>query len=210
MRVSKEQAAHNREEILTSAARLFRQHGIDATGVDSITADAGLTHGGLYSQFGSKQAIVTEAVRFALAKSKRVWRRAVQSKPAKQAMSDIVTAYLSRRHRDSPGDGCLVAALSGDIARQPAAVRRAFTAELKDVIELMAALMPAGATARRRADGIAAFACMAGALILARAVSDEALSDEMLKAATDRVCSAAAIRAPVRRGSRAGAGARRS
>ena len=72
MRVSKEKAAQNRERILTSAARLFREHGIGATGVDSITEDAGLTHGGLYSQFGSKEAIAAEAVRFALARGKRV------------------------------------------------------------------------------------------------------------------------------------------
>ena len=208
MRVSKEQAAHNREEILTSAARLFREHGIDATGVDSITGDAGLTHGGLYSQFGSKQAIVTEAIRFALAESMRVWRRAAHGKPAKKALSDIVTTYLSRGHRDSPGKGCLVAALSGDIARQPAAVRGAFTAELKEVLELMAALMPGDRPARRRADATAALACMAGALILARAVNDEALSDGILKAAADRVCRMAAIRAPVRSGSRTSAGAR--
>jgi len=209
MRVSKERAAHNREEILTSAARLFREHGIDATGVDSITGDAGLTHGGLYSQFGSKQAIVTEAIRFALAESRRVWRRAAQGKPAKKALSDIVTTYLSRGHRDSPGKGCLVAALSGDIARQPAAVRGAFTAELKEVLELMAALMPGDRPARRRADAIAALACMAGALILARAVNDEALSEGILKAAADRVCRMPAIRAPVRSGSRTSAGARR-
>ena len=68
MRVSKEKAAHNRERILTSAARLFREQGIAGTGVDAITDDAGLTHGGLYSQFGSKEAIAAEAIRFALAR----------------------------------------------------------------------------------------------------------------------------------------------
>ncbi len=196
MRVSKEQAAHNREEILASAARLFREHGIDATGVDSIAADAGLTHGGLYSQFGSKQAIVTEAIRFALAEGRRAWHRAAQGKPAKRALSEIVTAYLSRRHRDSPGKGCLVAALSGDITRQPEAVRQTFTTELKDVLELMAALMPGDTPARRRAEATAALACMAGALILARAVNDEALSNGILKAAADLVCRTASIRAP--------------
>jgi TetR/AcrR family transcriptional repressor of nem operon len=202
MRVSKAQAAHNREEILTSAARLFREHGIDATGVDSITAQAGLTHGGLYSQFGSKQAIVTEAIRFSLAESKSLWRRTAQSKPAKSALSDIVTSYLSRAHRDAPGRGCLVAALSGDITRQPEAVRGAFAAELKDLIELLAALMPARVPARRRADAAAALASMVGALVLARAVNDEALSDGILDAGAERVCKMAKVRPPLRRGSR--------
>ena len=199
MRVSKEKAARNREEILISAARLFREHGIGATGVDSITEDAGLTHGGLYSQFGSKQAIVAEAIRYALARSKRGWQRAAQAKPAEKALSDIVNAYLSRAHRDSPGHGCLVAALSGDIARQPRVVRRAFTRELKDLLELLAGLMADDASSRRYENAIAAFACMVGAMILARAVSDEALSSRILKSAAKQVSKITGISGQVRR-----------
>lgn len=199
MRVSKERAARNRIEILKSAARLFREHGIGATGVDSITEDAGLTHGGLYSQFGSKQAIVAEAIRFALERSKRGWQRATLGKPGKKALSDIVTAYLSRAHRDSPGRGCLVAALSSDIARQPQAVRQVFTRELRDVLEFLAGLMPDDAPSRRYEDAIAAFACMVGALILARAVSDEAFSSRILKAAAKRAGKITKARGLVRR-----------
>jgi TetR/AcrR family transcriptional regulator, transcriptional repressor for nem operon len=193
MRVSKETAAHNREEILASAARLFRERGIGATGVDSITEDAGLTHGSLYSQFGSKQAIVAEAVRFALARSKRRWHREVQGKPGKKAFAGIVASYLSQAHRDSPGNGCLVAALSGDIARQPRMVRQAFTRELKDVFEFLAELMPEVSPSRRYGDAVAAYACMVGAVILARAVSDEALSNRILKTAANRVGKIAKI-----------------
>ena len=154
MRVSKEKAARNREQILISAARLFRERGIDATGVDSITEAAGLTHGGLYSHFGSKQSIVAEAVRFALARSRRVWRRAAQGKPEEKALSDILAYYLSRTHRDAHGQGCLVAALSCDIARQPPAVRKAFTVELKEVFEFLGGLMPEGTSARRHEEAI--------------------------------------------------------
>ena len=125
------------KQILISAARLFRERGIGATGVDSITEAAGLTHGGLYSHFGSKQSIVAEAVRFALARSRRVWRRAAQGKPEEKALSDILAYYLSRAHRDAHGQGCLVAALSCDIARQPPAVRKAFTGELKEAFEFL-------------------------------------------------------------------------
>jgi TetR/AcrR family transcriptional repressor of nem operon len=205
MRVTKEKAAHNREEILTSAARLFREAGIGATGVDSIAADARLTHGGLYSQFGSKQGIVAEAVRFALAKSKRAWQRTAQGKAGKQALSDIVAYYLSRAHRDDAGRGCLVAALSCDIAREPAAVRRAFTSGLRDALEFLAGLMPEDTPARREEDAIAAFACMAGAMILARAVNDEALSRRILKSAARRVERDAIERGPIRRRARANA-----
>src|SRR5208337_2899044 len=148
MRVSKEKAAQNRERILTSAARLFREHGIGATGVDSITEDAGLTHGGLYSQFGSKEAIAAEAIRFALARGKRVWQRALERNPGKRALPAIVDGYLSRAHRD---------ALGTDIARQPRRVRQAFTREVKDDLEFLSQLMPDDGR-RRYEDAIVAFA----------------------------------------------------
>jgi TetR/AcrR family transcriptional regulator, transcriptional repressor for nem operon len=180
MRVSKEKAAQNRDRILNSAARLFRERGIGATGVDSITKDAGLTHGGLYSQFGSKEAIATEAIRFALARSKRVWARALERNPGEGALPAIVDGYLSRAHRDAPGTGCVVAALGPDIARQPRRVRQAFTREIKDDLEFLSKLMP-------HEDAIAAFAAMVGALVLARAVSDEDLSDSILKSTANRV-----------------------
>ncbi len=187
MRVSKEKAAQNRERILTSAARLFREHGISATGVDSITDDAGLTHGGLYSQFGSKEAIAAEAIRFALTRGKRVWQRALERNPGKRALPAIVDGYLSRAHRDAPGNGCVVAALGTDIARQPRRVRQAFTREIKVDLEFLSRLMPDGDPSRSYEDAIVAFASMIGALILARAVSDDALSDLILKSTAKRV-----------------------
>jgi TetR/AcrR family transcriptional regulator, transcriptional repressor for nem operon len=184
MRVSKEKAEHNHEQILRAAARLFRERGISATGVDAITHDAGLTHGGLYSQFGSKEAIAAEAIRFASARGKRVWERAVERKGGKKAFPEIAASYLSPEHRDAPGNGCVVAALGADIARQPRAIRRAFTTETKKALEYLAEQVPGGDMARRRENAIAAFACMIGGLVLARAVSDENFSEVILKAAT--------------------------
>ena len=195
MRVSKEKAAENRERILTSAARLFRLHGIGATGVDAITEDAGLTHGGLYSQFGSKEAIAAEAIGFALARSKRVWQRALERNPGKRALPAIVDGYLSRAHRDAPGTGCVVAALGTDIARQPRRVREAFTREIKDDLEFLSRLMESGDHSRSYEDAIVAFASMAGALILARAVNDEQLSDLILKSTAKRVTKRGKLRA---------------
>ena len=197
MRVSKEKAAENRERILTAAARLFREHGIDATGVDSITDDAGLTHGGLYSQFGSKEAIAAEAIRFALARGKRRWQRALERNPGKHAIPAIVEGYLSRAHRDAPGNGCVVAALGPDIARQPRSVRQAFTKEVRDDLEFLSRLMPDDGRSRYE-DAIVAFASMAGALILARAVSDEELSDLILKSTAKRVIKRAKVRKTLR------------
>src|SRR5213593_1685273 len=105
MRVSKERAAQNRERILTAAARLFRENGIRATGVDSISRGAGLTHGAFYSQFESKEALAAEAIRLALSRWRRVWRRAAERKRRSEAFRSIVAGYLSAAHRDSPGRG---------------------------------------------------------------------------------------------------------
>jgi len=199
MRVSKEKAAQNRERILASAARLFREHGIDATGVDAITEDAGLTHGGLYSQFGSKEVIAAEAIRFALTRGKRVWQRALERNPGMGALAAIVDGYLSRAHRDAPGTGCVLAALGPDIARQPPRVRQAFTREIKDDLEFLSRLMPDDGEDSRYEDAIATFASMAGALILARAVNDEQLSDLILKSTAKRVIKRPKARRAVRR-----------
>src|SRR5262245_28250624 len=93
MRVSKEKAAQNREQILTVAARLFRENGIRATGVDSISRSAGVTHGAVYSQFESKEALAAEAIRLALSRGRRVWQRAADRKRPSEAFRSIVTGY---------------------------------------------------------------------------------------------------------------------
>ena len=199
MRVSKEQAAQNRQHILTAATRLFREHGIHATGVDAITKEAGLTHGGLYSQFGSKEAIAVEAIRFATMRSKHLWQRAAERKPGTKTFRSIVESYLSRKHRDEPGQGCVVAALGADIARQPHSVREVFTKELENMFDLLARLMPGDAPSRHYNDAIAAFAGMTGALILARAVNNEALAERILQATAKRITQRTEVRKPARR-----------
>ena len=199
MRVSKEQAAQNRQHILPAAARRFREQGVSATGVDAITKDAHLTHGAVYSHFGSKEAITAEAVRLALRGSKRLWQRLAERKGVEQAFATIVAEYLSRAHRDAVGQGCVVAALGSEIARQPQSVRAAFTEELKDALEFLAGLMPGDDPARRYEDAIAAFAGMAGALMLARAVNDDTLSEQILHTTARRMIPQTAGRAPARR-----------
>jgi TetR/AcrR family transcriptional repressor of nem operon len=188
MRVSKEKAAQNRQDILTAAARLFREQGVSATGVDSITKDVSLTHGAVYSHFGSKEAIAAEAIRLAFQGSKRLWQRLADRKGVEKAFATIVTEYLSRAHRDAVGQGCVVAALGAEIARQPQSVREAFTEEFKAALAFLAGVMPGEDPTRRYEDAIAAFAAMAGALTLARAVSDATLSDLILKTTAKRLC----------------------
>lgn len=187
MRVSKEKAAQNRQKILAAAARLFRQQGLNATGVDSITEAVGLTHGAVYSQFGSKEAIAVEAIHLALMRSMHLWQRTAQGKGRKRIFPAIVRGYLSREHRDSAGQGCVVAALGSEIARRSRAVRDALTVELKHALGFLVEVMPGNNPSRRYDDAIAAFASMVGGLILARAVSEEKLSDRILKATVKRV-----------------------
>jgi TetR/AcrR family transcriptional repressor of nem operon len=187
MRVSKEKAAQNREQILTAAARLFRENGISATGIDSIGEDAGLTHGAIYSQFGSKEIIAAEAIRLALGRSKHLWERIAERKGKKKTFPAIVAEYLSPAHRDSAGQGCVVAALGSEIARLPSSVRDVFTSELKHQLDFMAELMRADNRSASYEDAIAVFVSMLGALMLARAVNDEALSRQILTSTAKRI-----------------------
>jgi TetR/AcrR family transcriptional repressor of nem operon len=161
-----------------------------------------LTHGAVYSQFGSKEAIATEAIRLALQESRRLWQRLVERNGTKKAFPAIVAAYLSREHCDAPGQGCVVAALGGEIARQPPSVRHAFTEELKAGLEFLAELMPEVTPSRKFEDAIAVFAGMVGALILARAVNDETLSKRILQATAERIARQPEVRTPVRRAKR--------
>jgi TetR/AcrR family transcriptional repressor of nem operon len=194
MRVSKAKAAQNRQDILTAAARLFREQGISATGVDAIPKETRLTHGAVYSQFGSKEAIAAEAIRLALQGSRHLWQRLAERKGVEKAFPAIVAQYLSREHCATPGQGCVVATLGSEIARQPPSMRSVFTEELKAGLEFLAELMPEDTPSRQYEDAIAAFASMVGALILARAVNDEHLSDRILKATAKRVTQLGEVR----------------
>ena len=202
MRVSKEKAAAHRHDILSAAARLFREQGISATGVDAIPKEAQLTHGAVYSHFGSKEAIATEAIRLAMQGSRHLWQRLAERKGVEKAFPAIVAAYLSRAHCDTPGQGCVVATLGGEIARQSPNVRTVFTEELKAGLELLTALMPEDTPSRKFEDAIAAFAGMVGALMLARAVNDDPLAERILHATAERITRQAKVRTPARRTTR--------
>ena len=160
--------------------------GIDGTGVDAITEAAGLTHGAFYSQFESKEAVAAEAVRLAIEESRRLLESLPKDKGRSEALTRFVNAYLARSHRDAPGTGCAIASLGADIARQPRAVRARFTEALEGTLETLADLFPGKTAPHRHDEAIALFSEMLGALILARAVSDESLSRRILKTAAKR------------------------
>src|SRR5690348_15467569 len=116
MRVSKQQAAENRERIVTAAARLIRERGISGAGVDALTEAAGMTHGSLYSQFGSKERLVEEALGYAIAASGKTTAGAA-------SLDRYISGYLACEHRDQPGQGCPLAALVCEMSRQGTCVR---------------------------------------------------------------------------------------
>lgn len=176
MRVSKEQAAKNREHILKAASRLMRERGIAGVGVDALTEAAGMTHGSLYSQFGSKERLVEEAVAHAIAAKGR-------EVPEDFALNGYVAEYLSAAHRDEPGSGCPLAALSCEVSRQGRGVRERFTVGVRAMIGLLSGRMGSGLRPRQREEkAVATVASLVGALVLARAVNDPRLSDEILRA----------------------------
>ena len=135
MRVSKEKAAENRERILAAAARLFREHGLSGVGVDALTDAAGLTHGSLYSQFGSKERLAVEALGHAVGTSAARMRDA-------GTLEEYIARYLTPDHRDRRGDGCVMAALAGEIPRHGAPIRHRFTDAVRAVTKRIAGLLP--------------------------------------------------------------------
>jgi len=178
MRVSREKAAENRQRIVETAARLFREKGFDGVGVDAIMNGAGLTHGGFYGHFASKDDLAAEAVMRALEHSGERQSRHL-------TLTELVSEYLSERHCADRTNGCAVAALGADMARQHDGLRRALSAYVRGQLNRIARLLGNGPAGRRRERAIATLAGMVGALTLARAVNDPALSKEILAAARE-------------------------
>jgi TetR/AcrR family transcriptional regulator, transcriptional repressor for nem operon len=181
MKVSREQAAKNRERILDAAAQLFREHGFEGIGVADLMKAVGLTHGGFYGHFSSKQDLMAQACARVIEHSHETWTKRAQSAPD-DPLSPIARGYLSTRHRDDPGTGCFIAALGSDVARQGPGVRRAVTEGLRSSFEMLARLVPGKSAEARRRDAISAYASWVGAMIMARAVDDRVLSKEILDA----------------------------
>ena len=180
MRVTREQATANREKVLYAAGTLFRQHGFDGIGVDDIMKRAGLTHGGFYGQFPSKDDLAAEACARVLGNQR--WVEGLTETP-KPSLGALIRAYLSADHRDDPGRGCLMAALGSDVVRQPRAVRRAFTDGFRARLDAVLKLVPGRSADARRKRALATMSGLVGALMLSRAVDDPKLSDEILDAA---------------------------
>ena len=160
---------------------VMRERGISGVGVDALTEAAGMTHGSLYSHFGSKERLVEEAVGYAIAAKG-------QELPDVFALSDYVSEYLSAAHRDMPGNGCPMAALCCEMPRQRRGVRERFTAGVRSMVAQLSGRMDTGLKQRQREEkALATVASLIGAIVLARAVNDPELSDDILRATKNRL-----------------------
>jgi TetR/AcrR family transcriptional repressor of nem operon len=177
--VTREQAAAHREKILEVASTLFRERGFDGIGVADIMKRAGLTHGAFYGHFDSKDDLAAETTTRVL--NPEGWLQRMTGK-ADPSLREVVRSYLSARHRDDAGHGCLVAAVGSDVVRQPRSVRRAFTEGFRLRVAAVQSLLRHRSAAARRKKALTTMASLVGAMILSRAVDDPTLSDEILEA----------------------------
>jgi TetR/AcrR family transcriptional regulator, transcriptional repressor for nem operon len=179
MRRSREDAAETRRLIVETASRLFRLRGITAVSVADIMGALGLTVGGFYRHFESKEALVIEAI---AAASTEMELRYAQPATGTASVSPgaALDSYLSRAHRDHPERGCPVSALCSEVAHESLPTRQAFTTSVQRLLAIVASLAP-GDTKDARDRRLHAVASMVGAVVLARATSDEALADDLLR-----------------------------
>lgn len=186
MKVTKAQAQANRAHIVETASTLFRERGYDGVGIADLMAEAGFTHGGFYKHFDSKTDLMAEAATCGFAQT--------AAKAEGVAARDFVNHYLSRAHRDAPGEGCTMAALCGDAARQPEAIKTAFATGLENMLVTLGNQFGAAEKHDRggdaRAKQIDVIAQVIGAIVLSRACPDDSpLADEILDACRAAVLS---------------------
>ena len=185
MRYEKGHKAATRQRILDVAARRFRDEGIAAVGLAGVMSDAGLTNGAFYAHFGSKEDLVAEVVDDKLREQRATMADAGD-------LEQVIRAYLSEAHRDDPAGGCPSAALLAEIARRPASARDAYTARLLEVIDVVATHLGRDDPHQARVDALVIFGGLVGTLQLARAISDPALSAEILQRGVDTALAQAA------------------
>ncbi len=174
------QATH--ERIVDAAARAIRRSGYHGTGVADIMKDAGLTHGGFYAHFESREAMLAKAADRAAGESVAEMQRIAASLPPQQALQAMVQAYLSKEHVQDLENGCATAALCSEMPRQAEQIRHAHTRRIKEMIDLVSRQSPDWGQPGAHEQALVTIATMVGTLVLARAVDDPKLSDALRKA----------------------------
>jgi TetR/AcrR family transcriptional repressor of nem operon len=188
MRVSRIQAAENRQAVINVASRLFRERGFDGIGLKDLMKGAGLTQGAFYKQFASKDDLAAQASARALESACRRWSNAAAANPA-DPLGAVMAFYLSMGHREEKTDGCPIVALGSDAARQGVDVKASFEAGIKDHLGMLGRWVGEADGEAARAKAMAILSTMVGAVVLSRAVNDEGLSKQFLQAAAESVRS---------------------
>ncbi|MEO6920959.1 MAG: TetR/AcrR family transcriptional regulator [Collimonas sp.] len=178
------------ERIVEVAARAIRRSGYAGTGVADIMKEAGLTHGGFYAHFKSREALLAEAADRAGAEAVALSARIAAAVPPEQALPSIVRAYLSKEHFDAIETGCPISALGSEMPRQAPEVRRAATRHIKEMIDVVARQLPDWGQPGAHEQALMTIATMVGTMLLARAVDDPKLSEGFIKAALEKLAPA--------------------
>jgi TetR/AcrR family transcriptional regulator, transcriptional repressor for nem operon len=187
MRYSKQHKTQTHARIVKRASVKLREKGAHGIGVADLMKEAGLTHGGFYAHFDSRDALVIEAFTHAMDRSTEHWRKQSEATPAEKRLSTIVNSYLSPLHRDNPGQGCAVPTLGAEIARESAKTRRAFAGRMQQLVDMLAKQFHGVPPKTARKQAMAALATMTGALVMARVAGNNELSDEVLKSGRDAI-----------------------
>jgi AcrR family transcriptional regulator len=182
---NRKEATH--ERILATAARAIRRTGYGGTGVAEIMKEAGLTHGGFYAHFDSREAMLAEAADRAGADGMAALARVAAAAPAEKALEAMLRAYLSKEHVEGAETGCAIAALGSEMPRQAPKVRRAATRRIKEMIDLVVRLSPDWGQTGAHERALVTVATALGALVLARAVDDPKLSLAVREAALNHL-----------------------
>ncbi|MGX9144799.1 TetR/AcrR family transcriptional regulator [Mesorhizobium sp. 128a] len=191
MRVSRSQAEQNRQTVIDVASRLFREHGFDGIGLKDLMKGAGLTQGAFYKQFDSKEDLAAQASRRAMEHATRRWSAAVAAKP-EDPLGAVIDLYLSKGHREERMDGCPVAALGSDAARQGNEVKASFEAGIGEYLGMLGPWIGEADGEAPSGKAMAILSTMVGAVLLSRAVNDPDLAQAFLDAAIDQVREAVA------------------
>jgi AcrR family transcriptional regulator len=178
---SRKEASH--ERIVEVAARAIRRSGYDGTGVADIMKEAGLTHGGFYAHFASREALLAEAADRARAEALGWTAQVVDAAPGAQGLERLTQAYLSDEHLNGAERGCAISALGSEMHRQAPEVRHVATRHIQELIDLVARQIPEGGERSAHDEAMVRISAMVGTLVLARAVDDPALSKSLREAA---------------------------
>jgi TetR/AcrR family transcriptional repressor of nem operon len=187
MRYSKEHKQETHDRIVRKASVRLREKGAHGIGVADLMKEAGLTHGGFYAHFDSRDALVIEAFNYAMERSTARWRKMAEGTPPEKRFASIVETYLTPLHRDDAGHGCAITSLGAEIARESPRTRKAFAAKIDEMIEMIADQLHDLPRKAARKQAIAALATMMGTLVLSRIAGSGEFSDEVLAAGRETV-----------------------